>query len=136
MKKILTVGVFDMFHFGHLRLLKRCRQYGDFLIVAVQETEYILKYKPQSNILYSTAERVEMLEAISLVDQVITYRDIDVLVQQVDFDLFVKGPDQLHSGFKQAVTWCMENGREVIEIERTDGISSTFIKKIIEDLEK
>ncbi len=122
-----------MFHFGHLRLLKKCREHGDFLIVAVQETEYILKYKPQSNILYSTEERMEMLEAVSLVDQVITYRDVDTLVQQVDFDLFVKGPDQNHSGFQNAVNWCQQNSKDILQIERTEGISSTYIKKMLDD---
>ena len=45
MSKILTFGVYDYFHLGHLRLFKQCKQYGDYLIVAIQNSDYILKYK-------------------------------------------------------------------------------------------
>ena len=54
MKKVLTVGVFDYFHLGHLRLFKQAREYGDYLIVAVQEEDYIHKTKPEAIIFYST----------------------------------------------------------------------------------
>ena len=64
MEKILTFGVFDYFHLGHLRLFKQCKEHADYLIVAVQDSDYILKYKPTAKIRYSTAERVEMLEAL------------------------------------------------------------------------
>ena len=48
MSKILTFGVYDYFHLGHLRLFKQCKQYGDYLIVAIQNSDYILKYKPDA----------------------------------------------------------------------------------------
>ena len=48
MSKILTFGVYDYFHLGHLRLFKQCKEYGDYLIVAVQDSKYILKYKPDA----------------------------------------------------------------------------------------
>ena len=44
MSKILTFGVYDYFHLGHLRLFKQCKNYGDYLIVAVQDGDYIKKY--------------------------------------------------------------------------------------------
>ena len=43
--KILTFGVYDYFHIGHLRLFKQCKQHADYLIVAVQDSDFILKYK-------------------------------------------------------------------------------------------
>ncbi|MDO4499443.1 MAG: adenylyltransferase/cytidyltransferase family protein [Coriobacteriaceae bacterium] len=52
MKKVLTVGVFDYFHIGHLNLFERARALGDCLIVAVQDGDFILKYKPEANVLY------------------------------------------------------------------------------------
>lgn len=58
MSKILTFGVYDYFHLGHLRLFKQCKQYGDYLIVAIQNSDYILKYKPDAKIMYSNEERV------------------------------------------------------------------------------
>ena len=48
MSKILTFGVYDYFHLGHLRLFKQCKNYGDYLIVAVQDGDYIKKYKPDA----------------------------------------------------------------------------------------
>ena len=71
--KILTFGVYDYFHLGHLRLFKQCKKYADYLIVAVQDGDYILKYKPEAKILYSTAERVEILEGLKVVDEVVVY---------------------------------------------------------------
>ena len=56
MKKILTFGVYDYFHLGHLRLFEQCKKYGDYLIVAVQEGEYILKFKPSAKVLYNTEQ--------------------------------------------------------------------------------
>ena len=66
MSKILTFGVYDYFHLGHLRLFKQCKEYADYLVVAVQNGEYIKKFKPEASVLYSTDERVEMLEALRI----------------------------------------------------------------------
>jgi len=128
MKKVLTVGVFDYFHYGHLRLFERARAFGDYLIVAVQDGDYILKYKPQAQVLYSTQQRMEMVGALRAVDEVCLYYDVDRIVQEVDFDIFVIGGDQNHAGFMRAVDWCREHGREVVRLERTAGISSAQIK--------
>ena len=73
MTKILTFGVYDYFHLGHLRLFKQCKEHADYLIVAVQNGDYILKYKPEAKILYSTEERVEILNSIKEIDEVIVY---------------------------------------------------------------
>ena len=99
MKKVFTVGVVDYFHYGHLCLLKRCKALGDYLIVAVQEGSEILKTKPEAKILYSTSERVEMIEAIKCVDEVVVYHQVDNDVKKHDFDVFVVGGDQKHDGF-------------------------------------
>ena len=76
MSKILTFGVYDYFHLGHLRLFKQCKNYGDYLIVAVQDGDYIKKYKPDAKVLYTTAERVEMLESLRIVDKVVVYESV------------------------------------------------------------
>ena len=78
MTRILTFGVYDYLHLGHLRLFKQCKQFGDYLIVAVQDGEYIRKFKPDARVLYSTAERVEMLEALKIVDKVVIYKTIGI----------------------------------------------------------
>lgn len=50
MKKVLTVGVFDYFHYGHLKLFNNAKNFGEYLIVAVQDSDFILKYKPNGSI--------------------------------------------------------------------------------------
>ena len=128
MKKILTFGVYDMLHIGHMLLFKRAKELGDFLIVAVQDGECILKYKPGTEMIYTTDERLYMVSAIRYVDEVVTYKDVDVDIQHIDFDVFVKGPDQCHAGFQRAVKWCEEHGKEVVTLPRTEGISSTMLR--------
>ena len=129
MRKVLTVGVFDYFHLGHLRLFKKARQLGDYLIVAVQEDKYIAKTKPDFETFYSTQERVELVEAVKGVDEVVIYQDVDALVPQVEFDVFAEGSDQTHEGFQRAIKWCKEHGKTVVRMERTPGICSSKIKE-------
>lgn len=128
MKRILTVGVFDMLHIGHVLLFKKARELGDYLIVAVQEDDCILKYKPGTKMVYTTEERKFMVGALRYVDEVVTYRDVDTDIQGLDFDVFAKGPDQSHAGFQRAEAWCRAHGKEVVVIPRTENISSTLLK--------
>ena len=128
MKKILTFGVYDMLHIGHMLLFKRAKELGDYLVVAVQDGDFILKYKPGTEMIYTTDERLYMVSAIRYVDEVVTYKDVDVDIQNIDFDVFVKGPDQCHAGFQRAVKWCEEHGKEVVTLPRTEGISSTMLR--------
>lgn len=130
MKKVLTFGVFDYFHIGHLNLFKQCKKYGDYLIVAVQDERYILKYKPEARILYSTEQRVELLEALSIVDKVVVYDIVSVdTLQKIDFDILALGEDHIGDRFNNITKWCEENGKEVVRLKRTQGISSSQIKR-------
>lgn len=129
MKKVLTFGVYDLLHIGHVLLFMKARQLGDKLIVAVQDEEVILKYKPGTKMVYTTEERLFMVNSIKYVDEVVTYKDIDVDIKNIDFDVFVKGPDQNHEGFRSAVEWCESHGKEVVVIQRTEGISSTLLRE-------
>ena len=133
MKTILTVGVYDMLHIGHILLFKHAKElFPDEkcrLVVAVQEDDVILKYKPETKMVYSTEERMFMVSAVRWVDEVITYRDVDNDIQNIDFDVFAKGPDQQHAGFQRAVAWCEANGKKVVVIPRTEGISSTLLRE-------
>lgn len=129
MKKVLTVGVFDYFHIGHLRLFENAKKLGDYLIVAVQDGDCILKTKPDAKILYSTNERVDLVKSLRVVDQVIIYQDVDKVLPTIDFDVFAVGGDQTHIGFQKAIEWCESHSKEVIRLPRTPGISSSDIKK-------
>lgn len=127
-KKVLTVGVYDLLHKGHVELYRRAKGLGDYLIVAAQDSDFILKYKPTAQVMNSTEDRKYMIKSIRYVDEVITYTDVDKIVQEVDFDVFVTGPDQIHSGFQRAIKWCEEHGKEHIVLARTDGVSSSELK--------
>ena len=129
MKKVLTFGVYDMLHIGHMLLFKRAKALGDYLMVAVQDGDLILKYKPGTEMVYSTDERVFMVSAVRYVDEVVVYKDVDVDIQNLDFDVFAVGQDQNHAGFQRAMQWCRDHGKEVVVLPRTEGISSTMLRQ-------
>lgn len=135
-KKVLTVGVYDLLHKGHVELYRRAKGLGDYLIVAVQDGDYILKYKPTAKVLNTTEDRKYMIKSVRYVDEVITYTDVDKIVQEIDFDVFVTGPDQCHVGFLRAIQWCEEHGKEHIILARTDGVSSSELKAKISEKTK
>ena len=134
MKKVITVGVFDYFHLGHLRLFENAKKLGDYLIVAVQDGDSIPKTKPDAKVLYTTEQRIDLVKALRVVDEVIVYQDVDRTLPEVDFDVFAIGGDQTHEGFQRAVRWCEDHGREVIRLPRTPGICSSQIKSQLDTL--
>ena len=134
MKKVITVGVFDYFHLGHLRLFENAKKLGDYLIVAVQDGDSILKTKPDAKVPYTTEQRIDLVKALRVVDEVIVYQDVDRTLPEVDFDVFAIGGDQTHEGFQRAVRWCEDHGREVIRLPRTPGICSSQIKSQLDTL--
>lgn len=130
MSKILTFGVYDYFHLGHLRLFKQCKEHADYLIVAVQDGDFILKFKPEAKVLYSTAERIEILEALRIVDEVVVYETVCVAaLEKIDFDILALGEDHRGGRFDEVEKWCNEHGKQVVRLKRTPGIASSDIKK-------
>ena len=135
-KTVLTVGVFDLLHWGHFELFRRCRELAGpdgSLTVAVQEDAIVTKYKPQTKLVYPWEIRAKMIAALRYVDEVVSYTDIDESIRGIDFDIFAIGGDQLHAGFQRAVEWCEVNGREVVRLSRTPGISATQLRENRED---
>lgn len=126
MKRVLTYGTYDLLHYGHIRLLKRAKDLGDYLIVAVSTDEFndIKGKKAYHN--FET--RKEMLEAIRYVDLVIPEntweqkRD-DVIKYYVD--TIVMGSDWENDERFD----CLKDICEVIYLPRTEGISTSKIKK-------
>ena len=122
-----------MLHIGHILLFKHAKEmFPDEeckLVVAVQDGDTVRKYKPETNMIYTTEERMFMVSAVRWVDEVVVYRDVDKDIQNIDFDVFAKGPDQIHEGFQRAVEWCKANGKDVVVIPRTEGISSTMLRE-------
>lgn len=124
MKKIITYGTFDLLHYGHVRLLKRARELGDYLIVGLSTDKFnqLQKHKESYN---NYAERKYILEAIRYVDQVIPEKGWEQKIsdiQKYDIDTFVMGNDW-QGKFDFLKPYC-----QVVYLPRTPGISTTKIK--------
>lgn len=124
MKKVLTYGTFDLLHTGHINILRRAKEYGDYLVVAISTDEFnALKGKKAY---YSFEQRKAILEAIRYVDEVIPEHNWEQKVEDVKkhaIDVFVMG-DDWEGDFDFLKDQC-----EVIYLPRTAGISTTQIKK-------
>ena len=130
MKPILTYGTYDLLHYGHIRLLKRAKEMGDYLIVALSTNEFNqLKGKTTY---YDYETRKYMLEAIRYVDLVIPEENWEQKLSDVkkyNVDTIVMGSDWAGSEkFEYLKEFC-----KVVYLDRTEGISTTKLKK---DLKK
>lgn len=126
MKRILTYGTYDLLHYGHIRLLKRAKELGDYLIVAVSTDEFNAIKGKKSYHDYET--RKKMVESIRYVDLVIPENTWEQKVQDIidyKIDVVVMGNDWIGSDkFDYLKQYC-----EVIYLDRTEGISTTKIKE-------
>ena len=123
-KTIITYGTFDMFHIGHLNLLKRLKAMGDELIVAVSTDEFNLGKGKKTLIPYE--QRADIVEAIKYVDKVIPEENWEQKitdVQKYHVDKFVIG-DDWEGEFDFLSEYC-----EVEYLSRTEGVSTTMLKK-------
>lgn len=125
MKRVLTYGTFDLLHYGHIRLLKRAKALGDYLIVALSTDEFNKLKGKKAYHNYET--RKKMLEAIRYVDLVIPEERWEQKIDDVkkyDVDIVVMGSDWAGSDrFDYLKDYC-----ELIYLDRTEGISTTQIK--------
>ena len=123
---ILTYGTFDLFHYGHMNLLRRARELGDFLIVALSTDEFNSIKGKQSVMPYD--KRKEILEAIRYVDLVIPEENWEQKISDIkryQVDIFVMG-DDWQGHFDYLKEYC-----EVVYLPRTEVVSSTMLKEAI-----
>lgn len=124
MKKIITYGTFDLIHVGHINILKRAKDLGDYLIVGLSTDNFNrLKHKEAY---HSYEDRKLILEAIKYVDEVIPEENWEQKrddIKKYDIDTFVMGHDW-EGEFDFLKDVC-----EVIYLPRTEGISTTQIKE-------
>ena len=128
-KTVLTYGTFDMFHIGHLRLLKRLKSLGDRLIVAVSTDEFNEIKGKKTIIPYE--QRAEIVEAIKYVDMVIPENDWKQKVTDIkkyNVDVFAMGHDW-EGKFDELKEYC-----EVVYLPRTEGISTTALKEQLKQI--
>ena len=125
MKKVITYGTFDLLHYGHINLLRRAREMGDYLVVVISTDE--INWNEKGKKCYFTYEqRKAMVEAIRYVDRVIpetNWEQKRTDVHDYDIDVFVMGDD-----WKGKFDFLKEEGVEVVYLPRTPEISTTQIK--------
>ncbi|WP_390602134.1 glycerol-3-phosphate cytidylyltransferase, partial [Staphylococcus pseudintermedius] len=119
MKRVITYGTYDLLHYGHIELLRRAREMGDYLVVALSSDEFNRIKNKKSY--YNFEQRKMMLESIRYVDLVIPENDWgqkETDVEKYEIDTFVMGHDW-EGEFDFLKDKC-----EVIYLKRTEGIST------------
>ncbi len=129
MKRVITFGTFDLFHIGHLRILERAKALGDYLIVGIS-TDALNYSKKQKNPVYSEKERLRIIEALKVVDEVFYEESLELkgdYIKKYNADVLVMGNDW-EGRFDEFKSLC-----KVVYLERTPSISTTEIIEIIKE---
>ena len=127
---VYTVGTFDLLHVGHLALLNHCKLLGDILVVGVASDAVVKMYKPNVPIV-PLEQRVEMLEALSCVDIVRPYHQLEYVsgCKAVGVDIFVVGEDWGKKPHNLDVNnYLRKMGKEITQVTYNPRTSSTKIK--------
>lgn len=131
MKKVITYGTYDLLHVGHINLLRRAKELGDYLLVVLSTDEFnALKHKTAY---HSYEDRKAILEAVRYVDEVIPEVSWDQKIRDVidnEIDIFVMGHDW-EGQFDFLKDYC-----EVIYLPRTEKISTTKIKNDLKNSDR
>lgn len=128
-----TTGVYDMFHIGHLNILRRAKEQCDYLVVGVSTDELVQKVKNKTPII-PFADRCEIVGAIKYVDKVVPQFDKNKMAawEKYHFNKMFVGSD-----WKGTEVWNRFEeefkplGVEIVYLDHTDGISSTILREII-----
>lgn len=125
MKRVITYGTFDLLHYGHINLLKRAKEQGDYLIVGLSTDEFNWNAK-KKKCYFTYEQRKRLLEAIRYVDLVIPEENWEQKVSdahEYHIDTFVIGDD-----WAGKFDFLKDEGVEVLYLSRTPEISTTQIK--------
>ncbi len=129
MKRVITYGTFDLLHYGHINILRRAKELGDYLVVVLSSDEFNLKEK--NKVCYFNYEKRKiLLEAIRYVDLVIPENEWEQKIEDVKqyhIDTFVMG-DDWEGKFDFLKEYC-----EVVYLPRTPEISTTEIKEDLKE---
>ena len=127
MRRVITFGTFDVFHIGHVNILKRAKEFGDLLIVGVSSDSLNFS-KKQRYPIYSQEERIEIISSLKFVDHVFIEESLDLKLEYIrkyEANLLVMGDD-----WKGRFDW-VKDECEVIYLPRTPSISTTEIIEIV-----
>ncbi|MFK8034835.1 MAG: adenylyltransferase/cytidyltransferase family protein [Hyphomicrobiales bacterium] len=130
---VYTVGTFDLLHVGHLALLNHCKSLGNILAVGVASDAVVNMYKPNVPVV-PLEQRVEMLQALSCVDIVRPYHELEYVsgCKAVNVDIFVVGEDWGKKSHNLDVdAYLREMGKEIAQVTYSPRTSSTKIKQMV-----
>ncbi len=130
MKKVITYGTYDLLHQGHINLLKRAKELGDYLIVGVTNDSFD-QARGKLNVRDNVLERVEAIRATGLADQIIIEDYVGQKIndiQKYNVDIFAIGSDW-EGQFDYLNEFC-----EVVYLPRTQGISSTILRERLDNV--
>lgn len=131
-----TTGVFDLFHIGHLNILKNAKENCDFLIVGVTTDEEAYRLKKKHPII-PFEERIKIVDSIKYIDQVYREDNSDKLLahQELGYDILFKGDDwRNHSKFIEYKRAFDKMGVEIKFFPYTEGTSSTKLKRVLDQI--
>ena len=131
-----TTGVYDMFHIGHLRLLKKAKLHCDYLIVGVSSDELVQSYKGKSPVI-PLAHRMEIVSALKYVDEVIIQTDRDKLkaFHEIGFNVMFVGDDWKGDPlFEELEKELNKNDASIVYFKYTKKVSSTKFTEILQNI--
>jgi glycerol-3-phosphate cytidylyltransferase len=131
-----TSGVFDLFHIGHLNVLKRAKEQCDYLIVAVSTDELVLKYKNKTPVI-EYADRAAIVQAVKYVDMVVPQENRDKMgaFNKYKFNAIFVGDD-----WKGSALWVQlekdlnDQGADIVYLSYTERVSSTLLKEVLKKI--
>lgn len=133
-----TQGVFDMFHIGHLNLLKQAKELCDILIVGVNSDDLVRSYKHKSTIIDEN-QRVNIISSIRYVDKAVIVNTLDKVdaLKKFKFDALFIGDDwKGNPRWVETENKMKENGVDLVYLSRTQGISSTELRTKLDEMDK
>ena len=131
-----TTGVFDMFHIGHLNILKRAKEQCEYLIVGVSSDELVMEYKHKKPII-PFEERIAIVSAISYVDKVVEQTTMDKMEvwSRQKFNALFHGADWKDSDMYNKIAVDFEKvGVDMVFLPHTEGVSSTLLSDVLHKL--
>jgi len=131
-----TTGVFDLFHIGHLNILRRAKEQCDHLIVGVSTDDLVENYKGKRPVI-PFSERVEIVKSIRYVDEVVPQINMDKYDawQKYKFNAIFHGDDWKNSEmYNQQIEKFEGTGVDFVFLPHTQGTSSTMLTKVLQDI--
>lgn len=129
-----TTGVFDLFHIGHLNILRRAKEQCEYLIVGVSTDEVVQSYKHKTPVI-PFEERIEIIRELKCVDQVVPQVSMDKMEawKALHFDVMFHGSDWKNSDmYNQLIADFSAVGVEIVFLPHTEGVSSTMLADILQ----